>query len=117
MRHQEAGAELKNVVAEISELLSWNIEIARPSPPGPSREETPAAAVSSKAPPIEAFESSTIDALQWRPYKQGHRAAWTYSDKCPPNFIEALKRGPIELGAFSYKLGSDPRFVSRTPRA
>lgn len=73
--------------------------------------------------PLAKLNPAQLDALPWKPYREGHRAAWIFSEtKGAETLVEAIKHskaGKIELGGFSYKL-SGPKenptmFISRTP--
>jgi hypothetical protein len=69
----------------------------------------------------EQLSDDMLENLPWKPYKEGHRAAWIFADRAPASLIKAiiLNGGSIEIGEFQYKFSGpkeDPeRFISRSP--
>ena len=69
------------------------------------------------------LDPAEIDKLPWKPYKEGHRAAWIFSNvpEAQP-LAKAIRESPeqrIELGEFQYRF-SEPKedpllFISRNP--
>ena len=73
-------------------------------------------AEAAKPTPLDPTE---LERLEWRPYKEGHRAAWIFTDKTPKPLTDQLEKGPVTLGEFTYKFSGpaeNPKmFVSRAP--
>jgi len=70
------------------------------------------------------LDQAELDKLPWKPYREGHRAAWIFSETKGAeelaNMIRDSKNGKIELGEFTYRF-SGPKenpvmFISRTPK-
>jgi hypothetical protein len=69
-------------------------------------------------PPLEPAE---LEKLPWKPYKQGHRAAWVFVDKAEKlaQVIRHSETGKVTIGEFQYQF-SGPKdnpalFINRTP--
>jgi hypothetical protein len=62
-----------------------------------------------------------LEKLPWKPYREGHRAAWIFADtKGAEKLYELIKEsqtGKVPIGEFEYKIskGKDREFISRNP--
>lgn len=75
--------------------------------------------------PAEAHAEFELDPtklgeLPWRPYKEGHRAGWIFTDtNGAEKLVELIKEstnGKVPIGEFEYKLsGNENQFISRNP--
>jgi hypothetical protein len=69
----------------------------------------------------EALDPAELDKLPWKPYREGHRAAWIFSNtEGAEKLVEALKeKGKLEIDEYAYRFSGpkdDPkRFISRNP--
>ncbi len=80
-------------------------------PTGPSEVDTPPPSTSEVQ-----LDPSVLERLPWTPFQEGHRAGWVKIDKASPDFVQALRKGPVELGGFVYKLsGLDGKLIARNP--
>jgi len=68
-------------------------------------------------------DPAELDKLPWKPYKEGHRAAWIFADHKDAEELADLIRHSetqkVEIGEFRYRF-SGPKenplmFISRTP--
>ncbi len=83
-------------------------------------EETPKETLSTTEPsqskPPLALD---FEKLEWKLYRPPHRAGWVFADKAPRTLVEALEKGPVELGDFRYRFSGpeeQPKlFVTRSP--
>jgi hypothetical protein len=72
---------------------------------------------------LAKLNPAKLDTLPWKPYQEGHRAAWIFAEtKGAEPLVQAIRRsetGKIEVGGFSYKLSGPEEnpnlFISRTP--
>jgi len=68
------------------------------------------------------LDMAKINALPWKPYKEGHTAGWVFADLPEAKeLLEATKTQPnekVSLGDFDFKIthGTDRDFISRYPR-
>ena len=78
------------------------------------------------APQPEPLDPEVLDRLPWRPYKEGHRAAWIFTETPDAeNLAEAIRHsetGKVSVGEFNYDFSgpkdTDPdKFIRRTPIA
>jgi len=68
------------------------------------------------------LDPKTLEGLPWKPYKEGHRAGWVFTDKAE-QLAEAIRHseeGKVTVGEFEYKFsgpkdGNPTLFISRTP--
>ena len=83
-----------------------------------------APAPTQRAPQPEPLDPEVLDRLPWRPYKEGHRAAWIFTNTPDAeNLAEAIRHsetGQIKAGEFVYDFSGrkdeDPTmFIRRTP--
>jgi hypothetical protein len=69
--------------------------------------------------PKLTLDPAEIERLEWKPYHEGHSAGWIFTDKAPRTLTEALEKGPVTLGQFTYKYSGPEEkpklFVSRGP--
>jgi len=79
------------------------------------------AQMSSEAKAEFELDPTTLDALPWRPYKEGHRSAWIFADtKGVEKLVELIKEsqsGEVPVGEFKYRVshGQNRDFLSRNP--
>jgi hypothetical protein len=62
-----------------------------------------------------------LEKLPWKPYREGHRAAWIFANtKGAEKLYKLIKEsqtGKVPIGGFEYKIskGKDREFISRNP--
>jgi len=79
--------------------------------------------LSEAPPPKSIVDPAKLNALPWKPYKEGHRAAWIFADtKGAEQLAEMIRHseeGKVEIAEFTYRF-SGPKenptmFISRNP--
>lgn len=62
-----------------------------------------------------------LEKLPWKPYREGHRAAWIFADtegaEKLHELIKESETGKVPIGEFEYRLskGDNRDFISRNP--
>lgn len=69
----------------------------------------------------EQLTPQTLDQLAWKPYREGSREGWIFTDKAPKPLVERLEKEetPLVISGMQYRFSGpeeQPRlFISRTP--
>jgi len=67
------------------------------------------------------LDPAELEKLPWKPYKEGHRAGWVFTDKAEQlaDLIRHSETGKVQIGEFEYKFSGPEEnrmmFISRTP--
>ena len=123
-RDLAAAEDKARLINSIDELLGAFPSSVRSPTPSSSQGSTslPASLTKPLSTPLSPSipNPQELDRLDWRLYKEGHRAGWIFSNRAPRSLATILeKQDQISIGSFSYRFSgpSDkPRlFVSRVP--
>jgi len=97
--------------------------VKKPDLPKAKEIETKATDEQELSPPSdwEMYWENHLNALPWKPFKEG-TGWWIFKSAAPPNLVEEIQEtagGKMSLGRYDYKISVSPRgteFINRTLR-
>ncbi len=93
----------------LEKAVKNNLPVSQPKPSSPGKPSQAAISIS----------DAELAKLEWKPYREGHSAAWIFTDKAPRTLVDQLEKGPVTIGQFTYKFSGPEEkpklFVSRAP--